>query len=125
MNQSTTQSPLLLYDGYCFLCSSSAKFIRRIDKKKKIAFLALQSTEAQDIIATHQFPKNLDTVLLLHHNKLFKKSEAVFKVFRIIGGGWKLLLCFRIIPLRWRDGIYDFIARNRYRWFGRKDSCEL
>jgi len=120
-----TKKPILLYDGYCFLCSRSAKFIRRIDKKKKIDFLALQSTDTQDIIAAHNFPKDLDTVLIFYNNQLFKKSEAVFEIFRIIGGGWRLLLCFRVIPLRWRDGIYDYIARNRYRWFGRKDSCEL
>ncbi len=85
----------------------------------------LQSSEAQDVIKAHHFSTNLDTVLLLHRNQLFQKSEAVFEVFRILGGGWKLLLIFRVFPLRWRDWIYDFIARNRYRWFGRKDSCDL
>lgn len=125
MNHSANQSPLLLYDGYCFLCSNAAKFIRRIDKKKKIGFLALQSTEAQCIIKEHQFPENIDTVLILHRNKLFKKSEAVFEVFSIIGGGWRLLRCFRMVPIRWRDGLYDIIAQNRYRWFGRKDSCQI
>jgi len=126
MNQPTTHSPLLLYDGHCFLCSKSAKFVQHIDKKKKIGFLALQSSEAQKILVTQKHPlKDLDTVLLHYNNQLFKKSDAVLEVFRIIGGGWKLFLCFRIIPRPWRDVIYDFVARNRYRWFGRKESCDL
>ncbi|HHB77761.1 MAG TPA: DUF393 domain-containing protein [Saprospiraceae bacterium] len=124
MNPSTNHAPLLLYDGSCFVCSSSVQFVRRIDKNKKIGFLALQSPDAQKIIANHPISIDLDTVLLFHHDRFFQKSEAIFEVIRIVSGGWRLFLCFRIIPLRWRDGLYDFIARNRYRWFGRKDGCE-
>ena len=126
MNKPKFQNTFLLYDGHCFLCSRSAKIIRRIDKNKKIGFLPLQSAEAHTILTKQHFSlKSLDTVLVLHRNQLFKKSEAVFEVFRILGGGWKLLLFFRVLPLRFRDKIYDFIARNRYRWFGRKEHCEL
>ncbi len=125
MNPSIHQSPILFFDGHCHLCSNSVKLIRRIDKNKKITLLPLQSTEAQYFTTEYNFATNLDTVLIFHRGQLYQKSEAVLEVFRIIGGGWWLLRCFRIIPLRWRDAIYDYIAQNRYRWFGRKDSCDL
>lgn len=116
---------ILFYDGFCFLCSSTAKWIRRLDKQKQIQFLALQSKEAKSLLADHPIPKETDSIILLSNNSLLLKSDAVFSVLDILGGGWKILTIFKFLPLRWRDFVYDFIARNRYKWFGKKDICDL
>lgn len=120
------QNPVLLYDGFCFLCTSSARFLVRIDKKAKIKLTPIQSKKALVLLRKYNFQApTFDTLLLLHRGRLFKKSNAVFEIFNILGGGWQLLLIFKIVPLFMRDAIYDLVSRNRYRWFGKKDSCVL
>ncbi len=117
--------PVLLYDGFCFLCTSAARFLMRIDREAKIKLTPLQSKQGLTLLRRLELPKpSLDTLLLLHRGRLFKKSNAVFEILSIIGGPWRLLLVFKIVPLFIRDAVYDFISRNRYRWFGKKDSCE-
>lgn len=112
--------PVVLFDGYCRLCHASVRFLRRYDHKRLFRFATLDSTFATQL----KLPEvDGNSVLLYHNGKVYHRSDAVLNMLRLLGGGWRLFAVFRIIPLFVRNGIYDFIARARYRFFGRYESC--
>lgn len=113
---------IILYDGYCMLCSRTMKFILKRDKNKKFKYLPLQSENLEPGIP-ELTSKNYDTVILVMNGTSYFKSDAVFRIIKEIGGFWKSLLIFRILPRRFTDWIYDIIAANRFRIFGRSDTC--
>jgi len=86
------------------------------DKAKRL----LQSSQIKPIHAVDS-----DTVILYHDGTLWKRSEAVLEIFKILGGIWRLMLPLQYLPLAWRDKLYNFVARNRYRWFGRRYQCTI
>ena len=117
---------IVLFDGVCNLCNSSVNLIIKNDKKAQFLFASLQSDVAKEILL--QFPSkkiNFDSILLIEHNKLYEKSTAVVRILRHLGGGYKLLSCMVIIPKFIRDPLYDYIAKNRYRWYGKRESCMI
>lgn len=118
--------PVILFDGVCNLCNSSVLFIIQRDPKAKFRFASLQSDfgKAQML----RFGLNhteLDSVLLVKEENLYQKSNAALEIARNLTGGWPLLYAFKVIPAFLRDWIYNWIARNRYRWFGKKDACMI
>jgi predicted DCC family thiol-disulfide oxidoreductase YuxK len=118
-------SPILIYDGICVLCNFFLDIIIKADKNKSLKYLPLQDEKAQLLINSANLEK-IDTVVYYSPNKQFYiKSEAVIQVLTDIGGIWKMTSVFKFIPLFIRDYIYDFIARNRYGWFGKRKSCRL
>jgi len=122
--QTNDQNSIILFDGVCNLCNSSVKFILKRDKKKQFIFASLQSDAAENILLHHKYKKiGLNSIILIHRDKLYEKSSAVLQIFSVLGMPWKLFTVFYILPLSWRDFLYDFIAQNRYKWFGKKDSC--
>ena len=98
------------------------KFILKRDKNKKFKYLPLQSENLEPGIP-ELTSKNYDTVILVMNGTSYFKSDAVFRIIKEIGGFWKSLLIFRILPRRFTDWIYDIIAANRFRIFGRSDTC--
>lgn len=121
------QSYIVLFDGVCNLCNRLVNFVIKRDKKGKFKFAALQSVSGQALLeklglSTHDF----DTfVLLRSDDKFFVKSKAGLTVLRELGGGWRLLYAFIILPTPIRDFVYNRIARTRYRVFGKRDSCMI
>lgn len=115
---------LILFDGVCNLCNSSVQFIIKRDKKKHFLFSSLQSDAGQQILLQNN-RENLDyeSILLLENNTVYDKSTAVLKITRKLSGAYPLFYGFIIVPKCIRDSIYSLIARNRYKWFGRKDAC--
>ena len=120
-------TPILLFDGVCQFCDRSVQFIIRHDQKGFIKFAALQSNKGQDLLRKHQLSTtDLNSVILIHGNQHFSKSTAVMEICRKLGGKWKLLaVLLKLTPKPLRDTIYDFIAKNRYKWFGQKDQCMI
>ena len=115
---------ILLFDGVCNLCNRSVQFIIRIDKKERIRFAPVQSIPGQLLLKKYSVdPTVIDSVVYLSGEKVFLKSTAVLRILKDIGGGWKILYAFIIIPEFIRDYFYDLIAKSRYRIFGRRDSC--
>ncbi|HPF77772.1 MAG TPA: DCC1-like thiol-disulfide oxidoreductase family protein [Alphaproteobacteria bacterium] len=119
--------PLLVFDGVCVLCSGVLRLIMRADDKHhKLDYATAQSDLGQQKLAEYDYDLNeYETVLFITPNgEVFEKSDCVFQVCRTLGGIWKGLLIFKILPKSWRDGLYDFVAKRRYHWFGKSDYCE-
>lgn len=117
---------ILLFDGVCNLCNGIVNFIIRKDPGAKIMFAPLQTPASQLLLKRYnQIPYVIDSVIYLSEGKMFVRSSAVLHMFKDIGGGWKILYGFIIIPEFIRDFFYDRIAKSRYRFFGRRDSCML
>ena len=119
---------LILFDGVCNLCSGFVQFVIRQDPAAKFQFAALQSTAGQAVLAAHGLDAAMvaaepESVLLEQAGQLYSHSDAVLRIARELGGPWRLLLAGRLLPRAWRDAAYRFVARHRYRWFGRQDSC--
>lgn len=118
--------PILLFDGFCNLCNASVQAIIKRDPRGLIQFASLQSEAAQDLFKKHSLPvADLDSVVLIASGKIFIKSAAVLQVARELGGYYSFLYALRIIPGCIRDSIYDWVAKNRYGWFGKRDSCMI
>ena len=117
---------IILFDGLCNLCDASVQFIIKRDSNDVFRFVSLQSNLGQQIVQHLELnTQKVDSILLYNsvQNTYFYKSEAVFEIVKSSGGIFYCLLIFRLIPIAITNKIYDFIARNRYRWFGEKKSC--
>ncbi|MDH3257655.1 MAG: DCC1-like thiol-disulfide oxidoreductase family protein [Nitrospinota bacterium] len=119
-------SPLVLYDGVCKLCNGSVNFILHRDRKGRLKLAPLQSDYARQVIASHEMKSNpMGSLLLLEGSRLTTKSTAIIRISKYMDGLWPLCVIFLIIPRFIRDFIYDIVANNRYRWFGKYDTCRL
>ncbi len=115
---------ILLFDGVCNLCNSSVQFIIKRDQTQKFKFASLQSEIGQSLLKKFNLPQDdFNSFVLLGENCYFTKSKAVLKVLRELGGLWKLLYVFIILPRPIRDFCYTAIANSRYKIFGKRDSC--
>ncbi len=119
--------PVLFFDGVCNLCNSSVQWILKRDPGARFRFASLQGKLAGESLPAHGCdPADLNTVALLKNGVLYTKSAAVLQVMNSLGGGWKLLYYFgSAIPGPVRNLLYDWIAKNRYRWFGKKEECMM
>ena len=114
---------VVLFDGYCNLCNRSIRLLKKTDRNKKMIFIHLQSEHAKDYLK--MISPLPDSVVLYSGGRYYIKSDAVLKTAGIAGGWMHVLKLFYIIPRPIRDFIYDMIASNRYRWFGKKEVCSL
>ncbi|MCS7076477.1 MAG: thiol-disulfide oxidoreductase DCC family protein [Bacteroidia bacterium] len=120
------QKLIILYDGVCGLCNSSINYVIDHDYKNQFVFAPLQSDAAQKLLESHNLSlADLNTVILIHQNKVYQKSDAVLNIVKRLKGIGKILLVGYILPRFVRDKIYDFIAKHRYKWFGKYDSCRI
>ena len=118
--------PVLFFDGVCNLCNASVQFIIKRDKTGSIKFASLQSQYAKrELPAALADPKNLQSLVWKEGEAIRTKSTAALTAAKKLGGGWSLLYGFIILPKFIRDFMYDIIAKNRYRWFGRKEECMI
>jgi predicted DCC family thiol-disulfide oxidoreductase YuxK len=116
--------PLILFDGVCNFCSFWVRFVIKRDPEKRFRFASLQSGVGQQILREIGLPSGeFNTVILVDGGKHYTKSSATLNIARRMKGLWPLLFMFIVIPSPIRDFFYDIIARNRYRWFGKKESC--
>jgi predicted DCC family thiol-disulfide oxidoreductase YuxK len=117
---------ILLIDGKCLLCNGITRFVAKRDKAKAFHFASLQSRAGQQLLIEGHLPiDDLNTFVMLQDGQYFTKSEAALRMFRKLNGFWPILYMFIIVPLAWRNAIYDRIARNRFEWFGKADACLL
>jgi len=118
------QPPLILFDGICNLCSGWVLFLIRRDKKKKFRFASLQSDSGRNRLIVAGLPVDaMDTVIYIRQEQYFYESTAVLEILNDLGGIWKTTNIFRLLPKAMRDFLYRFIARNRFKLFGRSSIC--
>jgi predicted DCC family thiol-disulfide oxidoreductase YuxK len=120
----SNHNAILLIDGVCNLCGSLAQFVINRDREGKILLLPLQSPAGQSLLKTHGLPQeDLDTVVFIRSGIHYTRSRAILEIFRVTGGGWKLLYGLIIIPAFILDFFYRVVAKQRFRIFGRRNSC--
>lgn len=117
-------NPVILFDGVCNFCSGVVRFVIDRDEEGVFRFAPLQSEVGKKIQDHFSLSgEDFDTFVLVYGGKAYIKSTAALRVLRLLGGLWKYLYVFIVIPAPIRDAVYDFVARNRYKWFGKKDEC--
>ncbi len=118
--------PLVIFDGMCVLCSGGALWLMRFDRKARFRLTAAQSQTGAALFRHYGLVSDdYETMILLEDGKLWQKSDAWLRICRILGFPYALLWGFHVLPRRLRDAVYETIARNRFRWFGRRDTCFL
>ena len=117
-------NPVILFDGVCNFCNYWVNFAIKRDNKKMLRFAPLQGETAKKILPQYQTdPTSLSTVILIDKGKLYTQSSAALRMCKYLDGGWKIVYWLIIIPKFIRDFFYNIIARNRYKWFGKKEEC--
>ncbi|WP_218838583.1 thiol-disulfide oxidoreductase DCC family protein [Halopseudomonas pelagia] len=133
MNQESQIAPgmaagdrVVLFDGVCRLCSVWARFLIRFDRKRQFKLATVQSPEGQAILQWHGFPTDhYETMLLVEGENIYTKSSAFFRVMGRLPWPWPIMCVGWVVPSIFRDWLYDRVALNRYRLFGRYDTCVI
>jgi predicted DCC family thiol-disulfide oxidoreductase YuxK len=118
---------IILFDGVCNLCNNSVNFIIKHDKKDVFRFASLQSEIGKKLVSERGLdPEELDSIILIEPGvAYYRKSTAALEISRELSGGYSLLKNFLFLPDSLRDAVYDLIANNRYKWFGKQESCMI
>lgn len=114
---------IVFFDGVCNLCSGAVQFVLKRDKKEFFKFSSLQSEFARKNLPENL--TNMQSIVYLENGQLYTQSTAVLKIVKHLNGIWPMLYILIIIPRFIRDFIYDYIAKNRYKWFGKKATCMI
>jgi predicted DCC family thiol-disulfide oxidoreductase YuxK len=118
------ENPILLFDGVCNYCNFWVRFAIKRDKKKQLIYAPLQGDPAKRLLAKYNLnTTKLSSVIMIDKGKVYIQSSAALRMCKYLDGGWKLFYGFMIIPKFIRDFFYNIIARNRYKWFGKKEEC--
>ena len=129
MVENSGGAPVLLYDGVCGFCNRSVQLILDHDRRGVMRFAALQSDYGQALVERHPELRGVDSVVYVEGapggERVHVRSDAALKVAGYLGGFWRLFLAAKLVPRAARDYLYDLFARNRYRVFGKYDTCML
>ena len=116
--------PILLFDGHCNLCNAWVNFIVKRDSSSTIRFASLQSLAGRRLLEKHKIDSNyIDSLVLFEEEKVFTSSTAALRILSYLDGWERQLTYLIVLPRPLRDLIYRFFAKNRYRWFGRREQC--
>lgn len=115
---------IVFFDGVCNLCQSSISYLIKHDKKSILKFASLQGAYAKSFLPAEEL-QSMESILFYDGKKLFKKSTAVLKLLKLLGGWHRLLLLSYLVPAFIRNSLYGFVAKNRYHWFGKQDQCMI
>ena len=122
----TQTENVILFDGVCNLCNGAVNFILDRDPGERFKFASLQSGYGQQYLENNDLPlDSFESMVLLKHGRSYRKSTAALEIARQMGGLWPLLYAFIVIPSFLRDPLYNLVANNRYKWFGKRDQCRV
>jgi len=117
---------IIVFDGICHICSGWMRFLSRHRIEPPFQLIPMQSVAGKALLAEYGIdPEDPATFLVLDEGRQLTQSDATIHVIAALGGIWRMIHAARIVPQRWRDAIYRFLARNRYRWFGRRSTCYI
>ncbi len=120
------EQPTILFDGVCNFCNSAVNFVIKRNKKANIVFSPMQSAAGEKLLQQYHLDDNdMKSFIFIDSGKVYKQSTGALRVCRYLRAAWPLCYGFIIVPKFIRDGIYNWIARNRYKWFGKKESCMI
>ncbi len=119
------ESSVILFDGVCNLCNGAVKFILRRDVHRKFMFAALQSEAGKKLADKHLNCDNPESIILVSRGRFYQKSTATLRIAKGLPFPYPLLYGFIIVPPFIRNALYSYVARNRYKWFGKQDSCMM
>ncbi len=125
MGTDHTIKKIILFDGVCNLCSAAVHFVIKRDSKNNFRFASLQSEFAKKLLPKFNHGHEVTTIVLIDNDKIYFRSDAALEISKGLRGLWPVFFIFKIVPRFLRDFVYDFIAKNRYRWFGKTDACWL
>ncbi len=124
MDISTSLKPILFFDGVCNLCNASVQFVIKHDKQQLFLFSPLQSAIGMETLKNvPAADKKAGSVILYYEGTYYTRSAAILKTFRLLGGWFNILTAGYILPTFIRDGIYNYVASNRLKWYGQKTEC--
>ncbi len=116
--------PIILFDGVCNFCNNAVNFVIKRDKKNSLRFATLQSEVSHQILRNKKIEADdLSSFVFIENEKIFTRSTAALRVCRYLTGMWPLMYGFMIVPKFIRDGVYNWVSGNRYKWFGKKEKC--
>ena len=121
----TDDGPILLFDGVCNICDRSVQFVLDHDAAGAVRFASLQSRVGRELLAAHGVPPETDSVVLIADGQAHVRSDAALATAARLDAPWRWLAAARIVPRPVRDAVYDWIARNRTRWFGTREACRI
>ena len=122
--QLPTDRPVILFDGICNLCNSSVRFVLKHDTREQFMFSSLQSDASKKLLLHLNYKiREMNSILLVENGKILEKSDAVLRIASQLRFPLNLAVSFRLLPRKLRDAIYDYVAKNRYKWFGKRVSC--
>lgn len=117
---------IILFDGVCNFCNGAVNFVIKRDKKGLVKFAPLQTEHGRQLLEKYNLPQlDMQSFVFIENGKVYLRSTAALKVCRHLNALWPLCYGFIIVPRFIRDGLYNWIAKNRYKWFGQKDSCMI
>lgn len=117
---------IILFDGVCNLCSGAVQFILKHERSSVLRFASLQSEAGIKLLSQYNInPQETDSIVLIENNHAYIRSTAALKIAKYLNAPWRIVSWFGFVPPFMRDGLYEWIARNRYRFFGKKDECWL
>ena len=124
MPDHTQEQTIVFFDGYCGLCSKAVNFLLEIDSQHRLHFAPLQGSTASELLAA-EVVQDLDTIVVWQRGVAHERSRAILNAMVEAGGVWRLMGVFKIVPSVLSVAVYRFIARNRYKCFGKSDTCRL
>lgn len=126
MSAANANDRVVVFDGICHICSGWVRFMERHQIEPPFKLIPMQSEEGRALLAAHGIdPKDPATFLVVDGGREFTQSDGAIRIVAALGGLWPLFRAAQVIPKSWRDAAYRLLARNRYRWFGRRDTCYL
>ena len=120
---SPSHESVILFDGVCNLCNAWVQFVINRDPRARFVFAPLGGDVANELLRERSAQMGSDSIILIEKGAIYDQSTAVLRIARRLSGAWPLAAAFLIVPKGLRDAVYRLIARNRYRWFGRRDVC--
>lgn len=121
----TQLKTIVLYDGQCSFCNGATQWIIARDRHAKVSFAAIEGDLGQQLMKKYQIPAEMDSLICIDNDKAYLYSSGAIRVTKYLDGAWKLVYFLTIIPPFIRNPLYRFFAKNRYRWFGKQQSCML
>ena len=125
-NEIESHRSIILFDGVCNLCNGTVNFVADRDPDLHFRMASLQSETGQKLLDRYQLPKdNFETIILIEDGKAFTHSTSILRILKRLSGLWPVLSVFLLLPSPFRDWCYQWVSDNRYRWFGREESCRI